>query len=387
MLSRWHHHPVSQNINIKKRILVLNYEWPPLGGGASPVSYELAKRLSETGEYDIDVVTMHYKGLPKFEELNSNLRVYRVWSLRSKKELCHPWEQFTYLISGYFKARTLIKNQKFDICHAHFIIPTGVLSWVLKKQFGLEYVITSHGSDVPGFNTDRFKVLHKFTGPTLLAVAHGAHTIISPSNYLRELILKNISPTLTDKTVVIPNGIDTTKFIPQTKTKTIFSSGRLLQRKGFQYLIQAVSEEDLGWEVHIAGDGPMRAELEQMAKKSKTKVVLHGWLDNNGKEYKDLLEQASIYVLASEKENASIALLEAMSAACAVITTNISGCPETVGDSGVFVEVKNSSQIKTALKNIILNPNKLETMQKEMLKWVNKKFDWLIVTKEYRKYL
>lgn len=41
-----------------KRILVLNYEFPPLGGGASPVSYELVKGLSETGEYDIDVVTM-----------------------------------------------------------------------------------------------------------------------------------------------------------------------------------------------------------------------------------------------------------------------------------------------------------------------------------------
>ena len=50
-----------------RRILVLNYEFPPLGGGASPVSYELAKRLSETNSFDIDVVTTGYKGLPKYE--------------------------------------------------------------------------------------------------------------------------------------------------------------------------------------------------------------------------------------------------------------------------------------------------------------------------------
>ncbi len=93
-----------------KRILILNYEFPPLGGGASPVSYELAKRLAETGEYDIDVITMRYKGLPAYEEIYPNLRVHRVWSLRSKKEMCYPWEQLTYLVMGYFKARELIKS-------------------------------------------------------------------------------------------------------------------------------------------------------------------------------------------------------------------------------------------------------------------------------------
>ena len=44
-----------------KKILVLNYEFPPLGGGASPVSFEIAKRLSETGEFDVDAITMGYK--------------------------------------------------------------------------------------------------------------------------------------------------------------------------------------------------------------------------------------------------------------------------------------------------------------------------------------
>lgn len=373
-------------MNEQKRILVLNYEWPPLGGGASPVSYELAKRLSETGEYDIDVVTMYYKGLPKYEEINDHLRVHRVWSLRSKKELCHPWEQLTYLVSGYFKARALIKKQKYDLCHTHFIIPTGVLAWVLKKQFGLEYVITSHGSDVPGFNTDRFKVLHKFTGPVLRAVSHGARTIVSPSNYLRELILKNISQALADKTVVIPNGIDTAKFTPKPKIKTIFSSGRLLPRKGFQYLIQAVSDEDLGWEVHIAGDGPMRVELEEMARKSKTKVVLHGWLDNKGKEYKDLLEQASIFILASEAESFGMVIAEAMSAGCAIVSSNISGCAEIIGDDGLLIEIKNAKDIKEKLLMLVNNSSELELFTKKAFK-KSKSFDWEIVRHKYTDYL
>jgi glycosyltransferase involved in cell wall biosynthesis len=369
-----------------RRLLVLNYEWPPLGGGASPVSYELAKRLSETGVHDIDVVTMRYKGLTKYEEINAHLRVHRVWSLRSKKELSHPWEQLTYLITGYFKARALIKKQKYDLCHTHFIIPTGMLALVLKKQFGLEYVITSHGSDVLGYNK-RFKRLYPLLVRPWKVILDNAKTVISPSHFLKSKILEVYKEYSKEKIVIIPNGIDTTKFIPQEKKPYIFSSGRLFLNKGFQYLIQAVSEEDLGWEVHIAGNGPLRAELEEMAKRSKTKIVLHGWLDNNGKEYKDLLEQASIYVLASEKENASIALLEAMSAGCAVITTNISGCPETVGDFGVLVEVKNSLQIRSALEDFIINPNKLETLQKGMLLRVVSQFGWPNVMSEYKKYL
>jgi glycosyltransferase involved in cell wall biosynthesis len=145
-----------------KKVLVLNYEFPPLGGGASPVSYEIAERLSKTGDFDIDVVTMGYKGLPEYEEINKNFRIHRVKCLRSKKEICHPWEQLTYLFFGYLKCCQLLKKSKFDICHCHFIIPTGVLAQKLKKKFGLEYVITAHGSDVQGFNTDRFKLLHKF---------------------------------------------------------------------------------------------------------------------------------------------------------------------------------------------------------------------------------
>ena len=368
-----------------KKILVLNYEFPPLGGGASPVSYELALKLSETGDFDIDVVTMGYKDLAKYEEVNKHFRIHRVKCWRSKKELCHPWEQATYLVSAWFKCKELLNNTKFDICHCHFIIPTGVLALKLKKKFGLPYIITSHGSDVPGFNTDRFKLLHKFTGPLLRRISNESKNIVSPSNYLKDLILKNISLKLYDKVIVIPNGIDTNNFKPQQKRKYIFSSGRLLARKGFQYLIQAVSDKDIGYEVHIAGDGPMMSELQALAKKSKTKIFLHGWLDNIGQEYKDLLEQSSIYVLASEKENASIALLEAMSAGCAVITTNVSGCPETVGDSGLLIRPKDSKDLRIKLNSIIADQNIIKLFQNKSLEKVRNTYRWNIILNEYIK--
>jgi glycosyltransferase involved in cell wall biosynthesis len=364
------------------RILVLNYEFPPLGGGASPVSYELAEKLSETGDFDIDVVTMGFKGLPKYEEVNKNFRIHRVRCLRSKKSVCHPWEQLTYLVTGYFKAKELIKKNKYDICHCHFIIPTGMLALRLKNEFGLPYIITSHGSDVLGYNA-RFKALYPYLERPWKRILDEAKTVICPSNFLKGEILKVYPKFDQTKLVVIPNGFDTNKFKPQEKKKWIFSSGRLQPAKGFQYLIQSVSDEDIGWEVHIAGDGPMMGELKKLAEKSKTRVVLHGRLDNAGKEYKDLLEQSAIFVLASEKENASIALMEAMCAGCAVITTNISGCPETVGNAGLLINANDYVDLREKI-NLFLSDEEIvrryQNLSREML---TTRYSWGSILKSY----
>jgi len=131
----------------------------------------------------------------------------------------------------------------------------------------------------------------------------------------------------------------------------------------------------------------MMAELKKLAEKSKTKIIFHGWLDNNGKEYKNLLEQASIYVLASEKENASMALLEAMSAGCAVITTNVSGCSETVGNAGLLINSRDAENLKIKLNIIVNDEKKLVELQKKARDRVKNIYDWNMVLKEYIKVL
>ena len=369
------------NLNRKKRILVLNYEFPPLGGGASPVSYELAKKLSETDNFEIDVVTMSYNNLPKYEEINKNFRIFRVKSWRSKKELCHPWEQATYLVSGWFKCVKLIKNNQYDTCHCHFIIPTGVLALFLKKRFKLPYIVTSHGSDVLGYNA-RFKLLYPFLVGLWKRILDNAQKIITPSSFLKSEILKIHPKFGSNRIIVIPNGFDVDKFKPQKKEKYIFSSGRLLVNKGFQYLIQAVSEEDVGYEVHIAGDGPMMSELKELSSKSKTKIIFHGWISNERKEYRDLLERSTVFILMSEAESFGMSFIEAMCAGCVVITTNVSGCVETVGDAGLLVSPKNSVDLKSKIKNILDKPKKIEEFKDRALNRA-KRYDWAIVLEKY----
>lgn len=367
----------------KKKILVLNYEFPPLGGGASPVSYEIAKRLEESGRYSIDVVTMGFRGLPQYEEITPNLHIHRVKCLRKKKEVCQPWEQATYLITGYFKSRELLKKERYDIAHCHFIIPTGVLALILKLQYKLPYIISAHGSDVPGYNPDRFTLLHRFTKPFLKIICNNSKKIISSSNYLKNLIKREVQGYSKEKLEVLPNGIDTQKFLPLRKKKIILSTGRLLPRKGFQQLIKAVSEQNFGYELHIAGDGPMMSELKKHAKNSKTKVVFHGWMDSTSKFYRELLGKAQIYCLVSEKENASVALLEAMSSGCAIITANTSGCAETVQESGIKVPIGNSVLLRKEIKKLIRNQKKMHYFQKQARKRAIETYSWKKIINKY----
>lgn len=355
------------------KILILNYEFPPLGGGAGPVSHEVAKGYVTRG-YTVDVVTMSYRGLAKFETVDG-VNVFRVPSLRSKKEICRLHEMLSYVISATRFLHKRLKHVHYDISHSHFLIPTGIISLWAKKKFGLEYIITAHGSDVPGYNPDRFTVSHMFTKPILNAVCANAKAIIAPSHFLRELILKSVTG-IENKLLLIPNGIDSNTFLPRKKQNIIVSTGRLLPRKGFQYLIEAVSGEDIGYEVHICGDGPMMPRLREMAKLSKTKIVFHGWLNSDSEEYKDLLGSAAIYCLCSLRENSSVALLEGMSAGCAVVTTNVSGCKETIGDAGVMVPPQDARALTTALTGLINNPSARAAYQHKARDRAIKCFDW-----------
>ena len=78
-------------------ILVLNYEFPPLGGGGAPVSRDIARQYSKMG-HKVVVLTMGYKDLPTYETVDG-VEIFRLKCWRSKKSSCMPWEQYTYILA------------------------------------------------------------------------------------------------------------------------------------------------------------------------------------------------------------------------------------------------------------------------------------------------
>jgi glycosyltransferase involved in cell wall biosynthesis len=162
-------------------VLMLNYEYPPLGGGAAPVTRSLSEELVRQG-HEVDVVTMGYRSLPEEEVLNG-VHIYRMKGIRKKIEMCTFPEMLVYCLSAARFLPELMKEKDYDINHTHFIIPTGAVSRVFYKK--LPYVITSHGSDVPGYNPDRFRYQHTLLRPFSKTILNRAGYIISPSTHLR----------------------------------------------------------------------------------------------------------------------------------------------------------------------------------------------------------
>jgi len=362
---------------------MLNHEFPPVGGGASPVTFELCKHLVRMN-HRVDVVTMHYGALPAFERIKG-VNIYRTPAWRRRPNICHTHEMATYLPGAIGKTVKLAREKSYDIIHCHFIVPGGPLALLVSKITKIPYVITSHGSDVPGFNTDRFQIQHKFTGPVLRAVCKNAGMITSPSLFLKQLILRNIGDYEIEH---VPNGIDLENFrinVDVPKGNIILATGRLLKRKGFQTLIRAVHDVDLPFEVHIAGDGPYRSELEGIAEGSKTKIVFHGWIDPVSAQLAELYERACIYVLASASENASVALLEGMAAGCAIITTNVTGCPETVGKAGFLIDFEDSAGLREIIVKLSGDARLIEEYSQKARTRLRENFLWETIAQKYER--
>jgi glycosyltransferase involved in cell wall biosynthesis len=241
-------------------------------------------------------------------------------------------------------------------------------------------VVTAHGSDIPGYNPDRFKTEHRVTTPLLRLIMRQAAGLTAPSAYLKDLMIEACGPF---EIAHIPNGIDPSLFGIRPKQKRILMTGRLLPRKGFQWVLEALQAIQTDWEIHIAGDGPMRDELETLAGKLDTEVVFHGWIEHDDPLLRELYETSSIFCLPSERENASISLLEAMLAGMAVVTSNVSGCPETVGDAGFVVPPRDPNALRPVLQRLLDSPELCREYGAKGRARVEERFNWDAVTTRY----
>ena len=85
----------------------------------------------------------------------------------------------------------------------------------------------------------------------------------------------------------------------------------------------------------------------------------------------------------STHENASISLLEGLASGCAVVTTNTSGCPETVGNAGVCLEAGNVVALTSTLKRIIVEESYRNTLMQAARKRAVDNYDWPVIAQKY----
>jgi glycosyltransferase involved in cell wall biosynthesis len=359
------------------KILMLNHEFPPVGGGGAQVTLELCRSLVRKGNH-VDVVTMHFKTTPRFECVDG-INVYRTPALRKRADVCYTHELATYLPGALSKTLRLIKKNRYDIIHCHFMVPGGPFAWLASRFGHIPFIVTCHGTDVPGHNPERFNFVHRVIAPAWRFLAKRASLITSPSEFLRASILRACPQA---NVCVIPNGIVLERFAPTNKTNSILLCSRILAFKGFQYVIEAIKDIELDWQVNIIGEGPFLPELKRLAGTSKTPINFTGWLDKNDAEFIRLYNESSIFVFPSQAENFPTVLLEAMAAKMAIITSDAGGCREIVGQASLLVRPGDVEGIRNAILRLIKNHSERETLADAAYERVQE-FSWDSITDKY----
>jgi glycosyltransferase involved in cell wall biosynthesis len=266
-------------------------------------------------------------------------------------------EMLSYLASALPVALELGRRRRYDVVHAHFLMPTGPLALAVGRAHSIPTVVTAHGSDVPGYNPDRFKRGHKLMSPAWRGIARGVDAIISPSHYLRDLIRAACDVPVE----VIPYGFDAPPRSPAPKRRRLLFVSRLFPRKGAQHFLQALAGLDLaGWEVTVAGDGPMLEPLRQQARDLGLAVDFRGFI--KGAPLEELYASSAVFVFPSLQDNFPVVLLEALSHGCAVVTNGVSGMPEVVGDAGLLTPPEDVPALRAAIRRLMADDALRETL-------------------------
>src|SRR5918992_2116340 len=181
---------------------MLNYEFPPIGGGGAPSTFNLARGVARLG-HEVDVVTMGFRDVPA-REVMDGVAVYRVPCFRRRREVCDTREMLTYVASGFVQAARLAGRRSYDLSNGHFIFPTGPVGYALGRLKGLPHVLTARGSDVPGHNPNRFRLDHRLLGPAWRQIVRDADAVVAVSNDLKGKIQRLVPDVGVS---VIPNGV------------------------------------------------------------------------------------------------------------------------------------------------------------------------------------
>lgn len=352
------------------RILMLNYEYPPLGGGGAAVCRDMSEMLVRQGD-KVSVVTMRFKGVAKRENKNG-VDIHRVACWRSKKRVCHPWEQLTYCISAFFYIIKSMDIKEYDVVHCHFIIPTGLLALWLKKKYGINFLVTSHGSDVLGHNVVRFKYLYRVVKPLWLKILRNAAVVTVPNRYL----LNKIHESYVGKAcLIVPNGIFSHLYKVGFRKKSILTVSRLQESKGIQDLIDACAQIDMGeWEVNILGEGPFKHELEELIRRHnlQDKIHLKGYLGGGG--HIQYLSEASIFFSGSWFEAMPVSVLEAMASQNVIIASDIEPHRQLLPEDSIYTSKEE------LLMKLERNMSKLEFVYKYDIS----EYEWENIIQKYR---
>jgi len=279
-----------------------------------------------------------------------------------------PLEKSYFINSGgvfgkfqelFFKLFDIVTSKQMEnfnklkplLIHAHFG-PDGVFALNIAKAICIPLIVTFHGYDATmkdDFFRNSYFIHRKYLKQRECLFKH-CSIFIAVSDFIRQKLLELGVPE--DKVLVHYIGIDINKFKPLvqiSREPIILFVGRLVEKKGCTFLIQAMKDVQLSFpnvELVIIGDGPLRKELEHEAKSNLKKYRFLGTQPSN--VVLDWMNRAKIFSVPSitaelgDAEGFGIVFAEAQAMGVPVVSFSSGGIPEAVanGETGFLLPEK-----------------------------------------------
>ncbi len=299
-------------------------------------------------------------------------------------------EIFTYIISSFFYMFKIVRKFKFDIIHAHWPIPNSIAPIFLKLLYKIPLLNTIYGAEVYlSLKYHISKIFSFITNQAEINIAISKGTC----KIARKAGVKKLS--------ILPLGVNTDFFTPLKSLKKkngikIISIGRLVERKGFEYLLIAFSNlykkyKDI--ELDIVGIGPLNDKLKMLSIELGINKKVNFLGARSHKDIKFLFEKSDIFVLSSivdskgDTEGLGLVYLEAMASGLPVIGTKVGGIPDIIknGFNGLLVKEKDVKELTFALEKLIKNSRLRNKLGQNGRKFVEENYSWKKIADEYLK--
>lgn len=290
-----------------------------------------------------------------------------------------------YVLSSALSALRLTRTKGYDVIHVHWPIPHAVAGLVARKFTGVPLVCTFHGVELT-WTQRQLKPLMPFLRHTIRT----ADAVTANSSYTAGMIRQ-----VHDRPVnIVPFGatVEVADMTPDDRadasTLELLFVGRLVERKGVHYLLDALAQlPDLPLMLRIVGDGPMREELERQtsALQLSQRVRFEGVLSHQ--DLAARFNSCDVFVLPAvvdskgDVEGLGVVLIEALCNGKPVIASAAGGIVDIVkdGETGRLVPPGDANTLAAAIRQLARDPDLRNRLAEGGRRHVERTFSWPVI--------
>ncbi len=370
-------------------ILLINYEYPPIGGGAGNATMFLSRALVQLG-HRATVLTSAFQEEANVRE-EAGVAIHRLKVRRLEANRATAREMLSFVRAALHAAPAVAARSGTQAVIVFFTLPCGPVALSLHRRLGLPYVVSLRGGDVPGL-VPEIRWQHAVLKPLRRRVLRSARAIVA-----NDAGLAGLSSRADPFPVrIIPNGVDSDFYRPPSspKIKTgpteILFVGRLHRQKNLPFFLEQLARlhaaEPGGWRLSVVGDGEERPALEQGVKRLGLGGITSwlGWQKDKSRLL-EIYQRADVVVNPSHYEGMPNVVLEAMACGLPVVASDVPGNNTLVrpGQTGFLFTLNDGPGLMAALRALRADPVLARTLGENARQRVQTEFSWRKVAQCY----